>query len=267
MKDKVIGILRKLAGHENIFLTQRGNKAILTALKILKNKNSNKILIPDQGAWITYSQYAKKIKFGIEILKTDYGVIDLSILKNKLKNKHILIYSNPAAYYAIQPVKKIYDICKKNGARVILDITGCIGSDYYDGNYADIIVCSFGKSKPVNLGYGGFLSTDKKFVLGSYLDSIGFEGDYGELFEKLKNLKRKHEFLEGVNKKIKDDLKHFNVLHKDKKGINVIVMFDDLEEKNMIIKYCEKNRYEFVVCPKNIKVNEEAISIEVKRLE
>lgn len=267
MKDKIMRLLRKLTGHEKIFLTQRGNKAILTAFKIFKNNESNKILIPDQGGWITYSQYAKKLKFNIEILKTNYGVIDLNILKNELKNNNILIYSNPAAYYAEQPIKEIYEICKKNKTVVILDITGCIGSEFYHGNYADILVCSFGKWKPINVGYGGFISIDKNIVQGAYLNNLEFEGDYGELYEKLVNLKKRYEFLEEINKKIKIELKDFNILHRDKKGINVVVKFDNELGKDKLIGYCENNNYEFVVCPKPIKVNEKAISIEVKRLE
>ena len=40
-----------------------------------------------------------------------------------------------------------------------------------------------------------------------------------------------------------------------------------MKEKNKIADYCEKNKYEFVECPKMIKVNADAISVEVKHLE
>ena len=46
-----------------------------------------------------------------------------------------------------------------------------------------------------------------------------------------------------------------------------MVGFNNRGEKNKIVDYCEKNKYEFVECPKMIKVNVNAISIEVKRLE
>jgi len=270
MKNKIVEILRKYTKHDNIFLTSRGNKAILAALKILKNNNVNKILVPDQGAWFTYTQYAKKLKFDVKILKTDYGVIDLDVLKENAK-ADVLIYSNPAAYYAEQPIKEIYDICRDNKIIVILDISGCIGSDFYHGNYADMTVCSFGKWKPINLGYGGFISLkDKKISekIKDYLKKLEFDEDYYSLlFEKLERLKNWYDILEKINKRIKDDLKHFEILHKDKKGLNVIVKFNSKKEKTSLIEYCEKNKYEFVVCPKSIKVNEDAISIEVKRLE
>ena len=59
-KSKVIELLKKYTKHDNIFLAPRGNKTIFSALKIVKNADCDKILIPDQGGWLTYSQYAKK---------------------------------------------------------------------------------------------------------------------------------------------------------------------------------------------------------------
>ena len=38
------------------------------------------------------------------------------------------------------------------------------------------------------------------------------------------------------------------------------------EEKDKIIKYCKENNYEYTLCPRYIRVNENAVSIEVKRL-
>ena len=268
MKNKIINILKQHTKHNNIFLTERGNKAILTALRIAKEKFLNgKILIPDQSGWLTYFQYAEKLKFDIEKLKTNYGVIDLDNLKEK--DASAMIYSNPAGYYAEQPINEIYKICKENNIFVILDVSGCIGSEFYHGNFADIIVCSFGKWKPINLRYGGFISIKDNNILNKdYLENLNFEKGYHlKLYEKLENLKNRYQFFERINKKIKEDLKQFNIVHRNKKGINVVVGFNNRGEKNKIVDYCEKNKYEFVECPKMIKVNVNAISIEVKRLE
>ena len=101
----------------------------------------------------------------------------------------------------------------------------------------------------------------------SLKETVLLQNNYAALYPKLKNLKKRYEFFEKTNKKIKDELKNFNILHKNKEGINVIAGFLNDGEKNRIISYCEKNKYEFVVCPKPIRVNENAISIEVKRLE
>jgi len=272
MEDKIKKILKKYTGHEHIFLTPRGNKAIFAALKIVKEIYSKKnILIPDQSGWITYPQYAKKLKLGIKTLKTDYGVINLDILREEIKEVTAILYASPAGYYAQQPLKEIYELCKKNNVAVILDISGCIGSDFYRGNHADITVCSFGRWKPVNLEYGGLISIKDKDIFEeskNYLEKIEFDKKYySSLYIKLVNLKKRYRFFEKINNKIKNELRQFNILHKDKLGINVLVKFRDKEEKNKIMRYCEKNKYEFVVCPKSFKVNENAISIEVKRLE
>ena len=66
----------------------------------------------------------------VEFLKTDEGVINANILDKKLKNKDYaaFIYSNPAGYYAEQPIKKIHEICEKNDCLVILDVKKSLGS-------------------------------------------------------------------------------------------------------------------------------------------
>jgi len=48
--------------------------------------------------------------------------------------------------------------------------------------------------------------------------------------------------------------------------INVIIKFDDEEVKQRIIEYCKENNLEYTVCPRYIRVNENAVSIELKRL-
>ena len=269
IKEGIIRILGEYTRHSHIFLTKSGNKAILTALKISKEINPKKyVSIPDQGGWLTYFQYPKKLKFEIKKLKTDYGVIDLNELEKSLENASALLYENPAGYFAEQPLKEIYNVCKNNNCLVILDVSGCIGNELCNGNYADIIIGSFGEWKPINLNYGGFISVnDKKFLIKDILKELEFDKErYNELYNKLKNVEKRYELFTRINKKIKKDLNNFQVIHKDKKGINVILKFDSEEEKNKIISYCEKNKYQFLICPRYIRVNEKAISIEVKRL-
>ena len=67
------------------------------------------------------------------------------------------------------------------------------------------------------------------------------ENYFPDLLKILKNLKKRYELFNKINKKIKKDLKNFNILHKDKKGINVIVKFDNDKEREKIINYCDKN--------------------------
>ncbi len=116
------GSLKRLTNHKNIYLTSRGNKAIEHVLSFVKGR----LLIPDQGAWLSYRKYAKKLGLDVGELKTDNGVIDLDDLRQKIDGADALIYQNPAGYFAEQPIKEIYEICK-NRCLVILDMSGCIG--------------------------------------------------------------------------------------------------------------------------------------------
>src|SRR3989344_5445685 len=109
IKNEIMQSLKRYTWHENIFLAQRGNKAIFAALKLIKETSrKSAILIPDQGGWITHLQYAKELGFNIKTLETNYGVINPSILKENMKDAAAIIYSNPSGYYAEQPVEDIY---------------------------------------------------------------------------------------------------------------------------------------------------------------
>lgn len=269
MKQKVIELLKKNTNERYIELTSRGNTAVFSSLYCARKLNPKKIvLIPDQGGWFTYRKYPKYLEFDIKEVKTDYGVIDLKDLKQKLKNVCCFLYSNPAGYFAEQPFKEIYNICKGK-CLVILDVSGSIGVKDYS-KYCDFMIGSFGNDKPVNLGYGGFVGVNNKNNFEKPREifnlTIFEEKYYKALLEKLKNLKKRYQYYNKINKKIKKGLQNYNIIHKDKKGINVVVKFDDKERKQEIIDYCKKHKYPFNVCPFYIRVKEKAICIEVKRL-
>lgn len=244
--------LKKLIGHENVVFTESGDSAIGKAFELVKDRKL--LLIPDQGGWFSYKKLPCKSGLEIKEVKTDFGLIDLDELKKE--KDCALILTTFAGYFAEQDTEEISLICKKNNILFIEDITGAIG---YKKVFGDIAVCSFGRWKPINLGSGGFISSD--------LD-LPFEDEFENenLKEKINDLPNRYELLFENVEKIKDDLTDFEIIHKNKKGINVVVKFSSEEEKSEIIKYCEKNSYEWVLCPNYIKVNTDAISIEVKRI-
>src|SRR3989338_8203460 len=94
-KQECINELKELTGKKFVLLTQRGNASIQLALKLAKGKGFDKLLIQDQGGWITYKQYAEKLKFSIHELKTDHGLVNEKELE-KIKNSVLLINSLPA---------------------------------------------------------------------------------------------------------------------------------------------------------------------------
>ncbi len=280
MKDKIITRLKELIKHEAIELTSKGDIAIFAALycarKLVLDENykitKKTIVVPDQGGWFSYEKYPKMLELDVKKVKTDYGIIDLDDLKKITKNACAFIYQNPAGYFADQPIKKIYNICKKNHCLVIMDVTGCIGDNkLYNGDYSDINVCSFGRWKPLNVHYGGFLSARKKEYFGKgkeIFNTISFDEQYFPILEKrLNSLKKRLDSLYKKTKKVKEDLKDFKIIHKNKKGINVVVKFSKEEEKEKIINYCKNHNLEYTLCPRYIRVMDNAVSIEIKRWE
>lgn len=272
--EKAIAKLIEMTGHKNVKLVSSGNAAILASLLIASKASSRKtILIPDQGGWISFRTYPIKFGFKTEEVKTDRGLIDLNDLKKKAKSAAAFLVTSFAGYYAEQSIKEIYEICRKNSCMLILDASGAVGyRRLCDGSNADIIVASFGRWKPVNLGTGGFISAKKAEHLekaGDIFAAMKFSGDMNALLEKLNDAKKRIDFFMGTAEKIKKEMENegLQVLHREKIGLNAVVGFKNKAQKEKITGYCSKNGYEYVICPKDIRVNENAISIEVKRLQ
>jgi hypothetical protein len=256
-KEQVITELRKLTGKKFITLSRRGNVAIKHALEIAKSRDYATLLIPDQGMWMTCKESAQKAGLRIVELPTDDGIINLEELKEY--RECALMLQTYAGYFARQDMEQIKDICKENELLLIEDATPALG----DKLYGDIIIASFGKWKPVNLGTGGMIAHNyPKIEIAE-----SFEGNHEQLMKKLEELPMRMQKLKKVCNLTKHDLSQFNVLHKDRQGINVVVAYDSEDQKNYILNYCDKMRFEYTECPRYIRVNRQAISIEIKRIE
>jgi len=261
MDQETQELLKNLTNKEHIKLVARGNKAIQYALKIAKKLGKKRLLIQDQGGWFTYRDFGLKLKFDIIELKTDYGIVDINTLKENIDKNSALLINSLTGYFAEQPIDKIYNICRANKCLLINDVSGSIGSE--NAKFGDILVCSFGNDKPINLGKGGFIAIrEKEWSSLTSLTEVEPRG----LKQKLINLSSRLFSLKKLSKKIKKDLKDYDIIHKESDGINVIVRFNNKEEKQNITDYCEKNKYEYTICPRYIRVNCDAISIEVKRI-
>jgi dTDP-4-amino-4,6-dideoxygalactose transaminase len=254
--------LSRITGRSIIKMTPNGNKAIRAALVFAKQAGVNKVLIQDQGGWTTYYQFPKKLGMEIVVVNTDCGLIDLEDLKAKAgKNSALLINSMPG-YFAVQDMKPVAKICEASGCLLINDISGSVGTD--ESHVGDILVCSCGKWKPIEAGYGGFLATENNWF--NTFES-NFENKKTQLvLDAVEGLEYRRERLEEVTKQVKDDLSGMDIIHRDSKGINVIVRYADDSEKETIISYCGRKGYEFTLCPRYMRVNEQAVSIEVKRM-
>ena len=272
MLEKALGKLRELTNHKHIKLTDSGDSAIHIALHIVKQTGRKKIIIPDQGGWLSYKKFPELV--GLEIVEVDthYGLVDLGDLEQKADSESALIIPGLAGYIAEQPLEKISEICKEKNCMFIEDASGSFGNENLcKGEFADIIIGSFGRWEPIDLNHGGFISTDNHefFKDNDHL----FEGrEFDEeklemLIEKLESITPRVQFLREVCGKIKQDLSEHEIVHRDHPGIVVVVKFSNEDDKQKIIKYCEENNFEHTLCPRYIRINEDAISIEVKRLE
>lgn len=238
--------LEKLTGKKYNCLVNRGNTAIKLALKIIDRPIT---LIQDQGGWLTYKTYPKKV---IE-LKTNLGILDLKDLKEKANKDSVLLINSLAGYAFPQPMEEIERICKEKGCKIINDASGSIGTDI--AKIGDIILASFGHWKPIDLGSGGLISSNSPLDIKENFDKTKIK----ELENKIKSLPKRLTELHSLVKKVKEDLKNFKILNKED-GLVVLT-----EKNDKIIDYCNKNNLQYTLCPRYIRINKEAISIETKR--
>lgn len=268
-KESIKTMLRKLTGKKHIYLTDRGN----TAIDVVCSR-FEKVLIPEEGGWIHY----KKVGHGE--VKCHEAVIDLDDFREKVESFDMFLYHQPGGYFAEQPIQEIYDICQKVGCVVVMDIAGSIGTDLVEGKCADFIIGSFGKWKLVDAGKGGFIATDTKLDVELGIKELGIkeigikeigikeihdEEMLKRIEEKLSHLNERIAYLQSIRQKIVSDLKEFDIIKKDEFGINVIIKYKNEKEKQEIITYCKLHELEYTECPRYIRINEHAISIEVKR--
>ena len=134
---------------------------------------------------------------------------------------------------------------------------------------AQITHYTFGKWKLVDAGSGGFISAKHKKiwdVLKKEVDVLEDEITLQKIWQKLQELPERIGFLQERRNKILTDLSNFNILYPADIGFVVVIEFATVQEKEKIINYCEKKELSWTECPRYIRVNKKAISIEVKQL-
>lgn len=263
-KNEIIKELENLTGKRFIALTESGDHSIKHGYKLAKKLGKEAVLMQDQGGWLTYGAYASKEKLIPLKIKTDYGLFNIEELAKKTSVKTVLIVNSLSGYFAEQNMTLIKELCEKTSCLLINDISGSVGTEI--AKIGDIIICSFGRYKPINAGYGGCIATDNEEWL-KLLEGFSFnERNLAMVLREIKKMPERIKFFEKTAEKIKKDLKDHEIIHKKSRAINVIVKFNNETEKEEIIKYCQENNYPYEICPREIRVLDNAVSIEVKRL-
>ena len=277
----IISRLKELTGDSIVELTTRGNTAISAALSVLvsgsgsANGSSKKVLIPAEVGWLTYRTIPKKLGLQQVEVKCHDAVLDLNELHRLLETKEYgaLLYQNPAGYFAVQPMKDIFELCKKHNCLVVLDVSGGIGTSLCDGQYADIIVGSFGTWKLVEAKGGGFISTSNeklwKMISEKGIERLENSSQIEVIYRELGKLDERIKMLLSFRQKVVDDLSGMglDVVHANDIGFVVVVRFDSEYEKSKIVDYCGLSGWEYTECPRYIRLNSNAISVELKRKE
>lgn len=262
--QQTIQKIQELTGKKYVKLTQSGDHAIKHIIDLAINLQKDRIVIQDQGGWLTYKSYARKAGLMIIETKTDYGLVDIADFEKKITANSLAIVNSLTGYFAEQSMNVISQKCKEKNCLLVNDISGSVGTEI--GKFGNILICSCGTYKPINLGYGGFIATNDEelftLIQGNTFDEKQLTG----LLREIEKLPARRELFSKVSEKIKKDLKDFEIIHRENKGMNVIVKFNSESEKKKIIEYCEKNNYHYTLCPRYIRVLENAVSIEVKRL-
>lgn len=267
-KETARTMIKILTKKKRVIFTTRCNEAIRIAMLLVALEDRKNVLFQEEGGWLTYEKYIEQANLIPIKLVTNFGIIYPNELK-MYDSDSALIVNSLAGYIAPQNMDDVFTACLQHDVFLVNDVSGSIGSN--QAHQGDVVVGSFGKGKPVDLGTGGFIATQSEALFEKIEKIIGAdfsepEINYTLLCEKLKNLEERRNFLESKAKKVKDDLKDFEIVHPDATGLNVVVLFDDEETKKKIVDYCDKENLEYTVCPREIRVLEPAISIEIKRL-
>ena len=272
--------------HEHAKLVNSGNAAILSAMNYIDGP----ILIPDQGAWNGFKQIARFLNKQVFLVETNQGLVTVDSLKDLMRTDEFrnlynrnhtpaLFLTSFAAYTAEQDIKEISQFLKRAHILLVEDVSGAIGyskGTLSNGDYADIIIGSTGSPKIVNVGDGGFISTNdmelfrksSTLLKTSKTSNITACGINTELDFAEENLNKALDACSYLKEEI-DSKTDFEVIHKDKQGINVILKTDDPNS----LSY--KLRREFVLdshgmvtkCPNYNRLKEKAVVLEIKNLD
>ena len=268
-EESCIDKIRDLTTKEHVRMTSSGNNSIFIALSAVEGD----IIIPDQGGWHGFKQIAKHLNKNIITLKTDLGLIDTNHLDDlEISESSALIFTSFAGYAAEQDVKSICRYCKDNNILTIEDASAGIGDkENRLGKNSDIILASTGSPKMINVGSGGFISTNdeevfKKTALPQKLSKTSqmvCSGIDNELNRVKDNLEVSLNATDYVKKHIPDSI------HASKRGLNVIIPNENAKSICWELKkslVTDKSGF-ITTCPNYNRVKQKAICVEIKNLD
>lgn len=264
-KETARTLLKIITGKDFVYFTPRCNKSIEVALKLVADMHRTTVLYQEEGGWLTYEKYIQQVNLEPIKMITNDGLVYEKEVAHYDMDAALIINSLPG-YVALQDMASLGGVCAANDIFLINDVSGSIGLP--ESKIGDVIVGSFGNAKPVNVGKGGFIATNDEELSQKIQEFLGEESElqFILLEKKLRELDVRRSYLQKRVHEVKKDLEGFDIVHRDHEGLNVIVRYEDDVEKQKIISYCKEQDLEFTECPREIRILDDAISIEIKRL-
>lgn len=265
-------VLKKITNHDHARMVCSGNAAITAAMSNMKGP----IMLPDQGGWSGFVNIADFFGLEIEYVPTEMGLIDLKMLEHhiKIKRPESLFITSFAGYIAEQPVKAIYEICEDYQVTLVEDASGSVGDPHKNlacGDHSHIMVASTGTPKMVNVGNGGFISSnDSEFFknIHYFLKTVqSSPATCAGLVEEIKkapeNLLKTIAACNFLKRRIPSSF------HPDKKGINVAI---PVKNPKIVAKLLRKSipvtgGGMITTCPRYDRINYPAVCLEIKNLD
>ena len=251
-------LLRNLLNQRHLSFLKRGNEAIKLALRLAKEQGRTTLLIPDQGGWITYPQYGKQLGFKTHLFPTQHGLFDEQICQHH--DGAVLLLNSLPAYTFQLPMERIAHACKQHNILLINDVSASIGS--LSATFGDYTIGSFNHWKPIPLQQGGFIAAQQP------LPPSTFKPDENLLIRLLETLPERTATIKKQAQQLKQHLSpSFPPLFPQHQGYNVIVPYKNEQEQQLIIQRSQElfPNIAYTLCPRFIRVNEQAISFELKR--
>lgn len=264
--------ITNVTSHKYAKVVNSGNSAILAIMSTLKGR----ILIPDQGGWSGFKKIAQFLGMETVEIPTDKGLINPDVLSNliQINNPEAVFLTSFAGYTAEQPLKDIFKICDDMDVLLVEDASGAVGDEsglLANETHSHVIVASTGSPKIVNVGNGGFISTDKEQILNSAQNI-------------LKTLRADPITCAGISEEIKFAPLHLsttiracsylkknldNIFHPNKRGINVIIPSENTNKTVSQLKMRLKVHGGGMItkCPSYDRIMDKAVALEIKNLD
>jgi dTDP-4-amino-4,6-dideoxygalactose transaminase len=165
IKDNDNISLQTLFHTPHFVLAENARSLLFKLLEILKDRdagNRDEVLIPGYTCYSVAAAVAKsKLKIAVYDLDPETLFPDPDSFKNAISEKTLAVIGQHL-FGRIFPIDNIVDISKKYGAYFIEDSAqSLVSSSKPYSNSCDFSLFSFGRGKPLPIGTGGALTTDK----------------------------------------------------------------------------------------------------------